>query len=156
MCIVKILIKLRKGAEMMTLPLIGFKLIQIINKMTSARESITEKNEQKAKLEQALSELKDEKESFLEKSSDCLKPVFTAKTLAGDNANLLTDIREQQVETSFLEMANKQVSKAEEKIDEKIKEIEEEITNLEGIIQTNELKHEQLLAQERELLNRNV
>ncbi|MBU5465354.1 DUF5082 domain-containing protein [Virgibacillus sp. MSJ-26] len=139
------------GENMSDLASINTYLMETERQIGSAQMQIMEKEEKLSKLEDALTKLASNKSDFIGKKDICLEPEFTSKTLHGENASDLDDIRENQLQVSFVAIPKEQIDDAEDKIGDQIEVLEEEISSLEGTISSLESRRESLLAQKREV-----
>lgn len=124
------------------------------NNVTSAQLKIDEKKEELRKLENALTKLGKKKNEFIDEKSICVEPKLTSKTLNGDNADEITEYREDILEAHFLSIPKNQISEAEEKIESKIEEVEEEIKSLGETISSAKSEIESISEQKREVTNK--
>ncbi|HZW68607.1 MAG TPA: DUF5082 family protein [Pseudogracilibacillus sp.] len=117
------------------------------SRIASAQMQMYDREEELRRLEEALSDLESNKSDFINKKVICLDPKFTSKTLHGSNADNLDDIREGQVQKSFLAIPEDQISNAIEIISDKITEVKERITDLENTISDLESRRQDLLQE---------
>lgn len=132
---------------MLDLASINTYLRETDSRIGSAQLQISNREEELQRLKEALSDLKSNKSDFISKKVICLDPEFTAKTLHGTNANDLDEIREGQLQKSFLAIPKEQISDAIEMISDKITEVQGKITELENNISNLESRREGLLEQ---------
>ncbi|RKL67265.1 hypothetical protein CR203_12215 [Salipaludibacillus neizhouensis] len=119
----------------------------------SANSRLAEKREELDRLEKALTDLKENKQSFSDQKDVCLDPKFTLQTLNGKNANQLDDLKKGDVQASFVGIANEQISQAESDLSTQVTVIKGEIGSIESNISTFESKRNQLTIQRQEVLN---
>lgn len=132
---------------------INIYLRETDSRIGSAQIQLNNREEELRRLEEALSDLESNKSDFVNKKVICLDPEFTRKTLHGTNANDLDDIREGQLQKSFLAIPEDQISNAIEIITDKITEVQERITELENTISDLESRRENLLQQRAKVEN---
>lgn len=114
--------------------LIESQLASLAGLTASYRADLHRKEEELQRLQDALTDLGDNKSDFLESKKKCLKPECTSNTLHGDNEEDLDDFRE-------------------ETIQEKIEQLKQEIKSLESTIAGLETQQSVLSAKKTEVKN---
>lgn len=133
--------------------LIESQLASLAGLTASYRADLHRKEEELQRLQDALTDLGDNKSDFLESKTKCLKPECTSNTLHGDNEEDLDDFREGTLRKSFLAIPNEDISDAEETIQEKIEQLKQEIKSLESTIAGLETQQSVLSAKKTEVKN---
>ncbi|HZW67284.1 MAG TPA: DUF5082 family protein [Pseudogracilibacillus sp.] len=139
---------------MLDLASINTYLSECDRRIGSLQMQIYEKEQDIEKLETAKTELALNKSDFLDYERICLDPEFSSDTLYGENANEIDDFREDVLKVTFLSIPKKQISKAEEAIEERIEELREDIESLQSDIEDQESIRDDYNKQKEELLSK--
>lgn len=132
---------------------INTELMEMQRLIGSYQLQISNKRENINRLENALTELELIRDDFGETEDECSKPAFTSKTFHGNQAKNVTSLKNEQLKYSFTMIPGEQITKAAEKIREKIKLLQEEIGSLQSNISSCESQKQTLNDRKEEVKN---
>lgn len=130
---------------------ISSQLIQLLHSILVANQRLGEKKEEIRRLKKALSDLRQNKSDFIKMERICIEPELTAKTLHGDHGFKLESFRRNELLVSFAAIPNEQISAAENAINTKLQEVQEETLSIENSISGMESQYTYIASQKNKL-----
>ncbi len=113
---------------------------------------LSNKQEELERLREAQKNLGEVQTNFYDVEEECSKPEFTSNNFNGENASLVSEIREDGVRESFVSLAEEQIGGAMTDIEEKIRQIMSDISDIKTNITSLESQQIELEQQKKEAM----